>query len=496
MSIRQAALWSVSGQWLVFAFNFAVSVLMARYLLPPAALGTFSVGFAAAAMISMLQDFGLSRYLVRAEELTDRMLDTCTTITLCVGVAICLVICGLSVPLAWYYANPQLVPITLLIGAAFLLLPFNTVPIALLQRATDYRTLAIINLAAAAANGAVSVVFALRGHGAVSLAFGFLAQQIARATAAALLGPRRMGRRLSFAGARPVISFGSGTTVLAVSGAVGVRSPDLIIGSVLGMHAVGLFGRAAGMVEGLRVLLDGGLSSVFFSHFAQLMRTRRPLDRAYLDLVACYSSVMWPAMCCLSLLAAPIVTTVYGQGWQEAAQALRWVALSELVFFALPLHTEVPLLSGDVKQLLVRNVVDTAAAVLCLLCLVRFGLEAAAAARLVYAAIWFVIYVGLIQRIVGFARRDLWGVYGRSAACTLAACLPVAALTHGGETLTPVTALGSVVAGGGLWLASLAGLGHPTWRELGRFANSIFPSLLGQATDRRRAAPPVVTERP
>ena len=495
-----AALWSIAGQWLVFALNFAVSVVIARYLLPPSALGTFSVGFAAAAMISTLQDFGLSRFLVRSEHLTDQMLDTCTTITLCVGAAICAVIASLSVPVAWYYANPQLTPIMLLIAAGFLLLPFNTVPIALLQREVNYRTISVINLAGAAANGGVSVLFAFWGYGAVSLAVGFLAQQIARAAAAELLGPRSIRFKFSFKGARPVISFGSGTTVLAVSGALGTRSPDLIIGSALGMHAVGLFGRASGMADGVRVLLDGGISSVFFSHFAQLVRAKRKLDRAYLDLVACYTSIMWPAMLLLSLLSRPIVTIVYGQGWAEAADALRWLALSELVFFALPLHTEVPLLSGHLKALLVRNILDTAAALVCLLCFVRFGLAAAAGARIVYAAIWFAIYFGLMQRITGFSPRALFGTLSSSAACTLAACLPVVALSRGGEVLTPGIALASVVSGGSLWLLAVALLRHPTWREIAGVLNGIRRSLPGRKPtdsdnraavreEERRAAP-------
>jgi O-antigen/teichoic acid export membrane protein len=480
MAVRKAALWSVSGQWLVFAFNFAVSVYLARYLLPPSAFGTFSVGFAAAGVISNLQDFGLNRYVVRSEELTDRVLDTCTTITLCVGVAISATIAGLSLPMAWYYANPTLIPIMLLIAAAFLLLPFNTVPIALLQRAVDFRTLAFINMAAAAANAAISVTFALWGYGPIALALGFLAQQVARATMAQWLGPRRVRLRFSFEGARPIVSFGSGTTVLAVSGAIGTRSPDLIIGNVLGMHAVGLFGRAAGMVDGLRTLLDGGLASVFFSHFAQLVRAKKTLDQPYLDLVGCYTSVLWPAMLLLSLLATPIVTLIYGEGWGEAAQALRWVALSELLFFALPLHTEVPLISGHLRELLIRNLIDTAAALICLICLVRFGLEAAAAARLVYAVIWYIIYIGMMRRIVGFAGRALALMYARSAVGTLAACLPVILLVRDGGLLSLRTAMASIL-GIALWVVALALTNHPTWREISRALGDLRLSLARQA---------------
>ncbi len=472
MAVRKAALWSVSGQWLVFAFNFAVSVYLARYLLPPSAFGTFSVGFAAAGVISNLQDFGLSRYLVRSEELTDQVLDTCITITLCVGAAICATIACLSVPMAWYYGNAQLIPIMLLISSAFLLLPFNTVPIALLQRNVDFRTLAIINMGAAAANAIVSMTFALWGYGPLALALGFLAQQVARATIAQLLGPRKVRFRLSFEGARPIVSFGSGTTVLAVSGAIGTRSPDLIIGNVLGMHAVGLFGRAAGMVDGLRTLLDGGLSSVFFSHFAQLIRSKRTLAQPYLDLIACYTSIMWPAMILLSLLSTEIVTLIYGQGWGDAAHALRWVALSELIFFALPLHTEVPLISGHLRELLFRNLLDTAVALICLALLVRFGLEAAAIARLVYSVFWYAIYIGMMRRIVGFKGWALTGMYAKSAASTFAACLPILVLIWKGEVAL-VQMIAAILLGGVLWVIALGLLNHPTWRELRRAADGL-----------------------
>lgn len=477
MSVRLAALWSVTGQWLVFLFNFAVSVILARYLLPPSAIGTYSVGFAAAAMISTLQDLGLSRFLLRSEELSDQMLATCTSIAFCVGLGIAAVIAALSVPAAWYYGNGQLVPIMLLIGAAFLLLPFNTVPTALLQRAVDFRSLSFINLAAAAANAVVSILFAFRGYGPVALALGFFAQQAVRAGVATLLSPRSILLKPSFDGAKPVLTFGGGTTILSISGAIGTRSPDLIIGRVLGMHVVGLFGRAAGMVDGLRTLLDGGISSVFYSHFAQLIRTGRQLDKTYLDLVACYTSIMWPAMLLLSLLSTPIVTLIYGQGWQQAADAMRWVALSEMAFFALPLHTEVPLLSGHLRALLIRNVLDTVVALVTLLCLVRFGLAAAAAARLVYACIWVFIYLGLMQRIIGFTRRALLATHLRSAACTLAACVPVALFSRGGTVLTIPIAAASVIVGGGLWLVALGLTRHPTWRELGRVVDMVRPFL-------------------
>ena len=61
MSVRNAAVWAMAGQYLSFAIQFIASVIISRLFLSPAEVGLFSIGLSAALIASMLQDFGLSR---------------------------------------------------------------------------------------------------------------------------------------------------------------------------------------------------------------------------------------------------------------------------------------------------------------------------------------------------------------------------------------------------------------------------------------------------
>ena len=46
MSIRNAAIWAMSSQYLAFAINFAASIVLARLWIGPDELGLFSIAFA------------------------------------------------------------------------------------------------------------------------------------------------------------------------------------------------------------------------------------------------------------------------------------------------------------------------------------------------------------------------------------------------------------------------------------------------------------------
>ena len=62
-SVRGAALWSMAAQYASFAITFVTSVLISRFFLGPEEVGLFSIALAAAMLVSVLQDFGITRYV-------------------------------------------------------------------------------------------------------------------------------------------------------------------------------------------------------------------------------------------------------------------------------------------------------------------------------------------------------------------------------------------------------------------------------------------------
>ena len=213
-----------------------------------------------------------------------------------------------------------------------------------------------------------------------------------------------------------------------LSGSLGSKLPELIIGRLINEAAVGLFARAGGLAMQLRTLVSGAVASVFYPAFARVRDRGDPLGPPYQRVVASYCAVTWPSMAGLAVLAEPLIRLLYGERWVGAAPLLQWIAISQICFVALPLHVELPILQGRMKALIHRNVLDTLASVGLLAAGAWFGLQGAAASRLAYGVVWIAIYANFLQQLIGFRWRAMLAIYVRSALATLAAIAPLLAL--------------------------------------------------------------------
>src|SRR6185369_13215090 len=82
MGVRSAALWSMAGQYAAFAIQFGASVVISRFFLGPAEVGLFSIALAAALIVAILQDFGLSRYIAGLPRLNGTEISRCSSVAL------------------------------------------------------------------------------------------------------------------------------------------------------------------------------------------------------------------------------------------------------------------------------------------------------------------------------------------------------------------------------------------------------------------------------
>lgn len=482
MSVRHAALWSVGGQYIGFALQFASSVIISRFFLAPAEIGLFSIALAAAMLVAILQDFGLTRYIANLPELDDGEVGRCSSVALIFALGVGVILAMGARPIASFYGHAELAEVLLVIAGSYFFVPFAVVPSALLSRDMAFRGLFLINTTGAVAQTAVAVGLAWIGFSAMSLAWAMVAAALVRAGVAQVLRTA-LPFPLRFDGLRPVLSFGTQSSTLFVIGAIGSRSADLVIGWLLSLTATGLFTRATGLASQLRALISGAASSVLYPALARLQRNGEALGEPYLRVVACFTGAGWPAMAGLAVASAPTINLLFGPTWAGTAPILVWIALGEILFIALPLHVELPILRGAIRPLIARNLVDTFASLALLVIGANISVAAAALSRVGYGAVWLLLYTGFVCRMAGVSPVRLAPIYLSSAVATAAAVTPMAiaaliAPSFATLGLIPLVALAA--AGGVLWLATLWALGHPLFDE--------FTQLLGGGVSRLREA--------
>ncbi|XJJ71991.1 oligosaccharide flippase family protein [Novosphingobium sp. BL-8A] len=476
MSVRGAAIWAMAGQYTGFIIQFVTSVLISRFFLSPAEVGLFSIAMAAALFVATFQDFGLSRYIAALPAVTKEEAQRCSTIASIFSFAVAGIIMAIAWPLAQFYGQAGIVPLLVIIGASYLFLPFSIVPMALMGRRMQFSHHFAVNVGAAIASCGVSLGLAAAGYSAFSLAWGTLAGGFARGLIAQLLNPA-LPFPPRIAGARKILSFGSKASVLYLSGALGSRTPDLIVGKFTTLFAVGLYSRATSLSEQFRQLLSGAVGSVFFPAFARIRDRGEPLGPAYLRVTAGYCVTVWPGMIALAVASEAIVRMLYGEAWMGVAPLMAYVSLASVIMNALPLVSELPILVGRMNRLIAYNLCDTALSIILLaLGSLYWGVEGAAASRVVYAVLWFLIHVGFMRQTVEFSMKALFGVYAKSFAVTLAAVAPLTAMIGlwlGADRLTFPTLLLGTVLGGVAWLIAIRVVRHPTFEEISGVARSL-----------------------
>lgn len=485
---RTAAIWSALGQYIGFALQFVTSVIISRFFLTPSEVGLFSIALAAAMMVTILQDFGMTRYVAGHASLTRVELRRCAGLSLMLSFAVAAIILALAWPTAQFYGEPRLTAILAMIAGSLLLSPWSALPGALLTRDLDFRGLFLVNVGGGVANSGSALAFAANGFSAESLAMAMIVQAVVRALIAQWLRPCPIPLRPNLAGSRDALRFGGGSTVLAISGALGVRTPDLIVGRILGMYVVGIYSRSYGLAAQLHMLVVGSIGSVFYPAFARLRDEGRPLGPQYERVVAGYGAIVWPAMALLAALATPVVLLLYGPVWQDAGPLLVWMAIAEICFIMVPLHVDLPILLGQMRRLIRYNLIDTAASIGTLIVGASIGLEAAAMSRIAYGLIWIMIYIRFMHSLVGFRWGRLIDIYARSAIVAAATAAPSLALYHywrTPETLGWDGLLVAVAASLATWALALVLTRHPAIGDLVGMVRHALAAVL------RKAAPPV-----
>ncbi|HEY0835734.1 MAG TPA: oligosaccharide flippase family protein [Azospirillum sp.] len=223
-----------------------------------------------------------------------------------------------------------LVPL-LAIGAA------GTVFRGVLRRRFAFGGLVIADLAGQIlGTGAVAILAAAAGWGASALVAGLLAQALLQTGIAAAIAIHSAGLRIrpriDRAALRPIVAASVSMSKTSMLEVLNGQLPPAIIGPLLGAHALGLYNRAASLVQVPVEMIVTSLTRVQISDIGALRDSPAELRRTCGTLTETVGAVVLP-LCGGMMLAAPeLVAVVLGAGWADAAEAVSWTCLAVAAF--------------------------------------------------------------------------------------------------------------------------------------------------------------------
>ncbi len=320
---------TIGSQATQFLLNLASIMVMAR-LLTPRDFGLYAMVTTVTGFLWMFQDAGLSTATVQRQVITHAQVSNLYWINVAVGAVTTLFVAALSPAVAWFYREPRLVAITMVLSITFLLASSAVQHMALLNRQMRFAAIAMIYIVSALAGYLVGAGMALLGYGYWSLVGAAVTQSAARLLLAWVISGWRPQRPSRYTQTRHMLTFGANITAGSLLYSLARGADNLLVGRFFGAAAVGLYSRASILLirplEQFTIPINAVLVPALSRIQAQPERYRRTFLRVYeaLALISfLFAGLMLP-------LARPITLVVLGPKWEQAAPIFAGFSIAAL----------------------------------------------------------------------------------------------------------------------------------------------------------------------
>src|SRR3984885_6821465 len=198
--------WTLASQGAQFVVATVSTVVLAR-LLAPADFGVVAMVTAVTSLGQAFADLGLSEATIQQPEITHEQVSMLFWINAAIGLALTLITMMLAPVLRWFYREPRLFDIALVMSLTFLIGGLRVQHTALLKRQMRFSALAVRDVISYLVGVPVAIVLAFRGAGywaivAMPLATNFTQMTLSWVMVRWLPSPPRRGAKV-----RSLISF-------------------------------------------------------------------------------------------------------------------------------------------------------------------------------------------------------------------------------------------------------------------------------------------------
>ena len=300
----------------VTTLQFVTLAILAR-LLSPSDFGLMGMIMVVLGFARLFSDMGISNAIIYRQDVTKVELSSLYWLNILAGIAVFLIICASTPLVVVFYHEPRLTNLIYLAALVFLITPFGQQFQILLQKELQFNQLARIEIIGSFTNATVAISLAFCGAGVFSLIWGQLAGTSLRVLLLCYQGWKHWRPYWHFSrrDLKKYISFG-----LYQMGEKAVRYFNtnldyLLIGSLLGAKALGYYTLAYNLALRPPLTINQIITKVAFPVFSKIQNDIIKLKKGYLKVLQLLSSVNFPIMAGLAIVAPLAVPTIFGEQW-------------------------------------------------------------------------------------------------------------------------------------------------------------------------------------
>lgn len=326
---RSGAKWSALQIIIRNVLSLGITAVLAR-MLSPGDFGLVGMVATLTALLQVFTDMGLSWATIQSQQLSKSQVNNLFWINSCVGLFLWFA-CIVGAPLvADFYDQYELIGITIVLGAGFLLSGIAVQPIALLNRTMNYKAIAQIEVFSILMGAITALVTAFYGLGYWVLVIQSLVSQGARAMIVLSMRTISIDFPRRGVGTRSLVNFGG---LLAINGLLIYLARNLdsvLIGKYWGTTELGYYNRAYFLMLLPSMLATGVLTNLMVPSLSVFQDDAERFGKVYRRALRMITFVACPMALGLALTADEMVHLVYGDRWQSVVPLLIWLSVASI----------------------------------------------------------------------------------------------------------------------------------------------------------------------
>lgn len=383
--LAYASMWAIAGSGLQYLVLFVLLAYLTRVLQPRdfGLMATLSIGLDLGLRVAR---WGQIELLQQPQFRTDAARNHAFRLSIGLASIMALLFVAAAWPLGQYFASPELTVMSYLCAPVIVLAAAGSTAEAILRNEFRFQQIAYRNTVSTLIGGAVALLLAVRGYGAIALAV----QQLVQAGLGAIWVWAAIAWRPSFASKPTYVAAtarqGGSIMMASLLPQLIPRSFDLWVGLMLGPVALGIMRVANRFNDFVGQMVSIPLNGVASVQFSTMSDDVRALRWSYLQMTQASAAIICPVIVGVGLVAPEAVPLLFGSNWDASIPI---VQISSLLALTMPIsyYFAPAMVALGGRQILVRqSLFDVGVGVTAAIVAAGISLQAVAVAMVLRSA--------------------------------------------------------------------------------------------------------------
>lgn len=334
-SLFSGLIWKFLERVGIQGVGFILSILLAR-ILSPEHYGMLSIMIIFVNLANVFIQTGFNTALIQNKDVTEEDYSSVLWVTLAVSGVLYAVIFATAPLIGGFYNMPDIVkPLRVL---AIVLFPgaLNSVQLAKISRALDFKKVFYSNFVASVIAGVVGVAIAYAGGGVWALVTQFLINTVVACVVMFFTAKLRLRFRCNLKRVKVLFAFGWKLLVSGLLETLYQELGSLVIGKKYNSSALAYYNRGKHFPQIVVSIINNTVQSVMLSVMSAEQDDKPKVKKLTSMSISLISAIVFPVVAGLAAVAEPLITILLTEKWLFAVPYMR---LFCLVFALYPIHS-------------------------------------------------------------------------------------------------------------------------------------------------------------